>query len=181
MDRRWRSNLSQEKTMSPKKTLASLCALAVVAVPLAVNAATDNQTLTINATVSARAKLVLAPTVINFPDADPDLTPSIAATENSVNVLSNVRTTLAGVSTLTCQANGDLASGGDVIPITNVTWTAAGVGYVAGTMNTAVAQNVGSWTGSGANVGTMDFFLANSWTYNVGNYSQTVAYTLTAP
>jgi hypothetical protein len=168
--------------MSPKKTLALLCALAAVSVPLAVNAATDNQTLTINATVSARAKLVLAPTVINFPDADPDLTPSIAATENSVNVLSSVRTTLAGVSTLTCQANGDLLSGGDAIPISNVTWTSTGVGYVAaGTMNNSVAQNVGSWTGSGANVGTMDYFLANSWAYNVGNYTQTVAYTLTAP
>lgn len=167
--------------MSPKRTLALLCALCVVAVPLAADAATDNETLTINAVVAARAKLVISPTIINFPDADPDLTPSISATENSVNVLANVRTSAAGVSTLTCQANGDLVSGGDNIPISNVTWTAGGVGYVAGTMNSGAAQNVGSWTGSGANIGTMDFFLANSWLYNIGNYSQTVAYTLTAP
>jgi hypothetical protein len=155
--------------------------MAVLAVPLVANAATDNQTLTINATVAARAKLVLAPTVINFPDADPDVTPSIAATENSVNVLSNVRTSSAGNATLTCQANGDLASGGDAIPITNVTWTATGAGYVAGTMNSGTAQSVGSWTGSGAYTGSLDFFLANSWAYNIGNYTQTVTYTLTAP
>ena len=167
--------------MSPKKTLVALGVLALVALPVAVNAASDNQVLTINATVAARAKLVLAPTVINFPDADPDVTPSIAATENSVNVLSNVRTSGAGVSTLTCQAAGDLISGGDVIPISNVTWTSTGPGYLAGTMSSAAAQNVGSWAGSGAYVGTFDYFLANSWAYNVGNYSQTVTYTLTAP
>lgn len=167
--------------MSPKKTLALVCVLAVLA-PLAAFAATDSQVLTINATVSARAKLVLAPTTINFADADPDLTPSIAANENSVNVLSNIRTTSAGLSTLTCQANGDLMSGTDAIAINNVTWTvASGADYVPGAMNSATAQSVGSFTGSGAFVGDLDFFLANSWAYNVGSYTQTVTYTLTTP
>jgi hypothetical protein len=167
--------------MSPKRTLTLLCAVAVLALPIVASAATDNQTLTINASVLARAKLVLAPSIINFADADPDVTPSIPATENSVNVISTVRTTTAGAVTLTCQANGDLVSGGDVIPIGNVTWTAGGAGYVAGTMNTAAPQAVGSWTGSGSYVGTNDFFLANSWAYNIGAYTQTVTYTLTAP
>jgi hypothetical protein len=171
----------KERIMSFKKSIALAGALAVLAFPVVVGAATDTQTLTINATVSARAKLVLAPSTINFPDADPDVTPSIAANENSVNVLANVRTSSAGVSTLTCQANGDLDSGSDTIPIGNVTWTAVGPGYVAGTMNTGAAQAVGSWVGSGANVGDLDFFLANSWAYNVGSYTQTVTYTLTAP
>jgi hypothetical protein len=166
--------------MSPKTLILTGLVLALV-VPVAVLAAVDNQTLTINAQVAARAKLVLAPTTINFPDADPDVTPSISATENSVNVLSNVRTTAVGLSTLTCQADGDLASGGDIIAISNVTWSATGTGYVGGTMNTATAQSVGTFTGSGAHVGDLDFFLANSWAYNVGNYTQTVSYTLTSP
>jgi len=154
---------------------------AFLMVPVAAMAATDSQVLTINATVAARAKLVLAPTTINFPDADPDLVPSIAANENSVNVLANVRTTALGVSTLTCLANGDLDSGTDQIAITNVSWTAGGAGYVAGTMSNAVAQSVGSWAGSGANVGTLDYSLANSWAYATGSYTQTVTYTLTSP
>lgn len=168
--------------MSLKKTLIVLCAVAVMAMPIMAFAATDNQTLTINASVLARAKLVLAPSVINFPDADPDVTPSIPAVENSVNVISTVRTSSAGGVTLTCQADGpDLVSGADLIPISNVTWTSAGAGYVGGTMNSAAPQAVGSWVGSGAYVGTNDFFLANSWAYNIGAYTQTVTYTLTAP
>jgi hypothetical protein len=167
--------------MSPRKTIALVGAMSVLTFGVLAEAATDNQTLTINASVAARAKLVLAPSTINFPDADPDLTPTISANENSVNVLANVRTSSLGVSTLTCQANGDLDSGSDTIPIANVTWTAVGVGYSGGTMSSAAAQSVGSWTGSGANVGDLDFFLANSWSYNVGSYSQTVTYTLTSP
>ena len=167
--------------MSFKRTLTLLCAVAILAVPIVASAASDNQVLTINASVLARAKLVLAPSVINFPDADPDVTPSIPAVENSVNLISTVRTSSAGAVTLTCQANGDLLSGADVIGIDNVTWTATGAGYVAGTMNTAAQQAVGSWTGSGAYVGTNSFFLANSWAYNIGAYTQTVSYTLTAP
>jgi len=62
-----------------------------------------------------------------------------------------------------------------------VTWTAGGAGYGAGTMNNSTAQSVGSFTGSGSNVGTMSFFLANSWAYEIGNYTQTVDYTLTTP
>ena len=164
-----------------KKTLVMLALAAFVVVPVVALAATDNQVLTINATVAARAKLVLAPTVINFPDADPDLTPVISANENAVNVLANVRTSSAGVSTLTCLANGDLSSGSDQIAISNVSWTAGGTGYLPGTMSNAAAQPVGSWVGSGANTGTLDFFLANSWAYAVGNYTQTVTYTLTSP
>lgn len=168
--------------MSFKRTLILLCAVAVLALPIVASAATDNQTLTINASVLARAKLVLAPSVINFPDADPDVTPSIPATENSVNVISTVRTSSAGAVTLTCQADGpNLVWGTDLIAISNVTWTAGGAGYVGGTMNDAAAQPVGSWVGSGAYVGTIDFFLVNSWAYNVGAYTQTVTYTLTAP
>ena len=164
-----------------RKLVAALALVAVAAVPVMTFAATDSKVLTINATVAARAKLVLAPSTINFPDADPDVTPSIPANENSVLVLANVRTSSVGVSTLTCLANGDLTTGSDNIAISNVSWTASGGGYVGGTMSNAAAQSVGSWTGSGANVGNLDFSLANSWAYNAGSYTQTVTYTLTAP
>ncbi len=151
------------------------------ALPLAAQGASDTETLTINAIVAARATLTIAPTTINFPDADPDATPSIPANENSVSVQSKVRTSSAGVSTLTCLANGALQSVSDAIAISNVTWTASGAGYVPGTMSDVAAQNVGSWSGSGTRNGNFDFSLANSWDYNVGSYTQTVLYTLSAP
>jgi hypothetical protein len=143
-------------------------------------AATDTQNLTINATVSAKAKLTLGVAAINFADADPDSVPSIAAGENPVSVTVKAQTGGASSVTLTVQANGDLDSGTDTIDITNVTWTATGAGFVAGTMNTA-AQSAGSWTGSGRFDGTFSYQLANDWSYNAGSYSQTVVYTLTAP
>lgn len=143
-------------------------------------AATDQQTLTINATVSAKAKLTLGVAAINFADADPDTVPSVAASENPVSVTVKAHTGGASNVTLTAQANGDLDSGADTIPITNVTWTATGAGFVPGTMNTT-PQSAGSWTGSGNRSGTFSYFLANSWSYAVGNYTQTVVYTLTAP
>ena len=155
--------------------------LSLLAIPGLVHAASDSKTLTINAVVSNRAKLTIAPLTINFPDADPDVVNPIPASENAVTVSSRVRTGAASVSILTCLANGDLVDGANSVPISNVTWTSTGSGYVAGTMNNSAAQTAGSWTGSGLNSGTFSYFLANSWAYNVGNYTQTVLYTLTAP
>ncbi len=161
--------------------MLGLAMLALALTPLLADGASDSKTLTMRATVSARAKLTISPTTINFPDADPDVVNPIPATENAVSVEAKIRTTGAGVATLTCLANGNLLSGTDVINIGNVTWTASGAGYGAGTMNAAVAQTAGSWAGSGSRSGTFDFFLANSWAYTVGNYTQDVVYTLTAP
>ena len=49
-------------------------------------------------------------------------------------------------------------------------------------MNAATAQNAATFsTGSGQYAGTYSYFLANSWTYVPGAYTQTVVYTLTAP
>jgi hypothetical protein len=144
-------------------------------------AATDIETITINATVGDHAKLTINPTTINFPDADPDLVDPIPAIENSVSVQSRVRTSDTTMSTLTCASDGDLISGGDMIDITNVTWTSTGAGYIDGTMDDAVEQLAGSWSGPGTFAGTFDYFLANSWDYATGNYSQTVVYTLVAP
>jgi hypothetical protein len=82
---------------------------------------------------------------------------------------------------LTCLASGDLISGINTIAISNITWTATGAGYVAGTMNRTTAQTAGSWTGSGQRTGTFSYFLVNSWSYAIGNYSTSINYTLTAP
>ena len=83
--------------------------------------------------------------------------------------------------TLTCLAGGDLTSGSDTIPISDVTWTAEGSGFVAGTMNKTTAQPVGSWTGSGHRTGTLSFLLANDWNHATGSYTATATYTLTSP
>ena len=167
--------------MKLSRSIALAIGVAVL-IPALAYAATDTQTLTINAVVGARAKIVMSPTTINFPDADPDVVPSIPATENAVSIECRIRAAGAGISNLTCLANGDLvAAGATDIPISNVTWTATGTGYLAGTMDNSTAQAVGSFSGSGPHAGTMSFFLANSWAYEVGNYTQTVDYTLTTP
>jgi hypothetical protein len=79
------------------------------------------------------------------------------------------------------QAGGDLRSGLDAIPATQLRWTAAGTGFVGGTMSYAAAQPVASWIGSGAWTGTQSYALVNSWNYPTGTYSATLTYTLTAP
>jgi hypothetical protein len=88
---------------------------------------------------------------------------------------------LGSTVSLTILAAGDLLSGASAIPISNVTWTASGAGFVAGTMNSTTAQTVASWTNSGNRTGTQNYFLANSWNYATGNYSTSATYTLTAP
>ena len=73
--------------------------LAVALTPILASAASDSKTVTLNATVSARAKLTISPTTIHFPDADPDVLNPIPANENSVSVQANIRTGAAGVAT----------------------------------------------------------------------------------
>jgi len=163
---------------------ASLLVVVVCLVLLAASlpgwGASDQKTLTINATVAAKAKLTLGVAAINFPDADPDSLPSVPATENPVDVNVKAQTGSASTVALTVQANGDLQSGSDTIAISNVSWTATGPGFIAGIMDT-VPVSAGSWTGSGSRDGTFSYFLTNSWAYAVGNYTQTVVYTLSAP
>jgi hypothetical protein len=137
--------------------------------------------LTINASVNARAKLTLSTSSINFPDADPDTTPLIPAAENAVNVTVKVRTRSVSTATLTHQAAGKLTSGRDSIPIPKVTWTATGTGFSSGTMSSTAARKVGIWSGSGSHSGTLNFSLANSWEYATGTYTASSTFTLIAP
>ena len=164
---------------------ALLTCTAVVALVLLMGtstfAANVTQTLTINATVAARAELTLAPATISFADASPATTPSITA-NSPVTVTANVRTAKASTATLTALAGTDLTSGTDTIPITAVTWTASALPFIAGTMSHTSAQSGATFSaGSGSYSGTYTFTLANSWNYNVGAYAATVTYTLTAP
>lgn len=165
-----------------KKLILVLAILGMLSTSIPVFAAQIPQNLTVNMGVSARAKLTLGVASINFPDADPDAIPSIAATENAVSVTAKVRTGLSSIATLTHRASGNLSAGpGITIPIGNVTWTATGAGYVAGTMSSSADVSAGSWTGSGSYSGTFRYFIVNSWSYVIGNYTVSSTYTLTAP
>jgi len=142
-------------------------------------AQTRNVTLSTN--IAARAKLQFLSSTMNFKDEDPGSVLSISADVNALNVTSSARTGSSQTAALTCLASGDLISGTNTISISNMTWTATGTGYLPGTMNRTTAQPAGSWTGSGQRVGTFSYFLANSWSYTIGNYSTSINYTLTAP
>jgi hypothetical protein len=165
------------------KVARSLLGLLIVAAAVAqvVDAASTTSNVSVSATVSAMAKLTLSSSTVSFANADPDTTPSIPATEGAITVTAKGKTSTGANITLTVLAGGDLKSGTDTIAITNVTWTASGTGFVAGTMNKTTAQSVASWTNSGSRIGTQTYALANSWSYPTGSYTATATYTLTAP
>jgi hypothetical protein len=140
-----------------------------------------NAEVSIAAPLASSAQLSITPSSLNFPNADPDTVPSIPANGNPVTVTANAQTTFFQYVTLTVVANGDLVSGSSTIAIGNVTWTATGSGFRAGTMSRTTPQTAGRWRGSGNRTGTFSYFLKNSWSYATGNYTQTVTYTLTAP
>ncbi len=141
--------------------------------------ATANGSISVTANVAAKAKLTLGTASITFADADPDVTPTMTSSAVSIDV--KTRTSGSGSVTLTVLASGDLTSGSNTIGISNLTWTATGSGFQAGTNNKTTAQTVGSWSASGSPSGTQTLSLPNSWTYATGTYAVTLNYTLTAP
>jgi hypothetical protein len=130
----------------------------------------------------AGAALTLSANAISFPAADPDTIASIPASGNPVSVRVEADPTGMKDITLDVRANGNLVSGGNTINITNVTWTATGDGFQAGTMN-LTNQRAGFWRDNRPilRTGTFSYFLANSWNYAPGTYTATVTYTLTVP
>lgn len=161
-------------------TTIAAAALLSVAVPAAAQSASDTATVQVNADVKAKAKLTLDAASVTFADADPGTVALLSATP--INVSVKARTLAAGNVTLTVKADQDLTSGSDVIPISNLKWIVGGdPGFLAGTVDTATARNVGSWTGSGNFAGTQTLQLVNDWAWNVGLYQATLTYTLTAP
>jgi hypothetical protein len=126
--------------------------------------------------------LSLSRTTIPFASADPDTTPSIAAPV--VTVTYRVRFNGGNNWQLTLLASGDLNSGSATIAVSNVTWTATPTPpFQAGTMNATLAQRLAGGTGdvNPARTGQVAFFLANSWSYDVGTYTTSFIFTLTAP
>lgn len=141
--------------------------------------ASDTASVTISAAVNAKAKLTVSSGTLAFADADPTTTPLLSASALTIDV--KARTSTSGNVTLTVLAGGDLTSGTDTIGISNLTWTATGTNFAAGTMSKSTAVSVGSWTGSGTPSGTQTYKLVNSWSYVTGTYSATITYTLSAP
>jgi len=158
--------------------------IATVAIALglspSLNAGSGIVAMDVGADGSSTAQLTIDQSSINFASANPRAVSLIASTPASVNVTANAQIDSQSTATLTVVADGDLVSGSDVIPIGKVSWTATGDGFAPGTMDKSPVS-AGSWLGPGEHTGTFSFFLTNSWSYAVGNYSQTVHYTLTAP
>ena len=150
-------------------------------------AATNTNTLTIDATVTNQATLTIGggtTASISFPNSDPDGTPSIPSTPATLAVVAKAKTGSASVVTLKVLANrGSDFWRRETIPISNVSWTATGDAvFSAGTMSkTTPGVTCGTWTGSGSHTGSFAYFLANSWTLPVGTFTQTATYTLTSP
>lgn len=164
-----------------RRDLAFIVAVLLVAAAPLLWAASKTDTLTVSASVTARAKLTLSTSSMTFADADPDTTPSVPASGGALTITAKARTTLGSTVSLAVLASTDLQSGLDTIAVGNLTWTATGTGFVAGTMNRTTAQAVGSWVSSGIFTGTQTYALANSWNYSTGTYTTTLTYTLTAP
>jgi len=126
--------------------------------------------------------LALSPTTVSFPTGDPDTTPTLRAPALTVTYGIRDKNTLDDW-TLTVQANGDLVAGSAVIPISNVTWTATPAPpFRNGVLSAAVAQTLatGATDIKPPQNATVVFSLSNSWSYNVGTYSQTIVFTLTS-
>jgi hypothetical protein len=159
-------------------TTMATAALLALAVPVMAQQ-TANATVNVTAHVNAKAKLTLDTNAVDFADADPDTDPVLSAA--AINITVKARTAKNGSVTLTVVSDQDLTSGSDTIGINNLTWTAGGSGFVAGTMDKVTAASLGSWTDSGNHGGTQTLNLANSWSYATGDYTATLTYTLTAP
>lgn len=154
-------------------------ALACLAPP--VPAASLAQSVMASANIGALAKLTLSPASLLFPDADPDATPTIPSSTGAIAITAKARTTPGATVGLSLMAADDLRSGMDTIPISALSWTATGSGFVAGTASRTTSQPVAEWSASGVYTGTQTFSLANSWHRATGTYSVSLVYTLTAP
>ena len=123
--------------------------------------------------------LTLGVTSLHFPNASPVATASIPASENPMSVL--VGFTGIGHWALSIIANGDLMAGSATIPVSNVSWTASGVGFVGGTMSKTTPQPLsGGALALPSALGQVSFFLLNSWSYATGMYTQSFTITLSS-
>lgn len=166
---------------SQKALAIAAMALISFGFPLFLYAGASIVTLDVEAESESTAQLTITPAAIHFPNANPNTVPAVPALENPVSVTANAQVDVAATATLTVIALGDLISGSDTISSDKISWTASGDGFIAGTMSKDAPVTAGSWVGPGDHSGTFSYFLANSWSYATGNYTQTVTYTLIAP
>jgi hypothetical protein len=156
--------------------VAGGCALLV-----ATQAAAQSRPATLNATIDGLARLSLSATSVSFPDSNPDVVPLVAGTPGPLVITVKARANYNATVRLSVVASDDLRSGLLTIPAGNITWTAAGAGFVNGTLSAASAQSVGSWVGSGVRSGSQSLLFTNLWSHPTGVYSLTIVYTLSAP
>ena len=132
-------------------------------------------------TVGNQARLTVTGT-INFPDSDPDVVTTIAST-GTVNVSARARVAPAQGLIVTVQANDAFFDmGSKTIPATALSWTATGTSFLAsGSVTSASATNIASWSGPANQSGVQAYSLANSWNYAPGGHDLTLTYTLATP
>jgi hypothetical protein len=129
---------------------------------------------------AAAQLLQVQPTTISFPSNDPDAVPVIAAAPIRVSYIA--QGSRQNPWTITIRANGDLISGASTIPLANISWQATpSPPFRNGTLST-VAQTLATGTGF-INIarGDVTFRFTNSWNHPVGNYTQTITFTLSSP
>jgi len=165
--------------MSTSRRFALTCLVWTAFAPTAPIAA-QTTTATLSANVSPIAKLTLSTSSISFPDADPDALPQIPAAGGPLLISAKARATAGAMVVLSVQASDDLRSGVNVIPASNITWTATGPGFISGTLATS-SMTVATWIGSGIRSGSQQFFLRNLWTHPTGTYTLSMIYTLSTP
>ena len=153
----------------------------VLGVLVAAPAAAQQATATLNVALPPTARLSISSSTITFPDANPDLVPVVSSSPPSVTITAKARASFGATVTLTVEATDDLRSGLDTIPVSTITWTAAGAGFVGGTLSRSSPQLLGTWGNSGLQTGQQSFQFANRWTYAPGIYTVTLVYTLTSP
>jgi hypothetical protein len=131
--------------------------------------------------LAAQLDVTVTPSSLTFSDLDPDLTPNISASQNPVSISIVAKGTQNYL--LTVVANGDLTSPNDSIPISNISWTASGSGYVSGTLSASTPQTVASGHNTGNNTynGSLSFSFKNYWSYATGSYSASLTYVATSP
>jgi hypothetical protein len=163
----------------PRRLLVAFVAW-MVAAPDA-RLAAQARSATLVADFSTFAKLTLSTATVSFPDADPDTIPLIPSSGGPLFISAKARATPGAQVVLTVVATDDLRSGVNLIPASNITWTATGPGFAGGTLSTTSPATVGTWSGSGVRTGTQQLYFTNLWSHPTGIYTVSLLYTLTSP
>jgi hypothetical protein len=144
-------------------------------------AAQETVVATLTANLGGIARLTVSTNTLTFPDADPDTIPRVASIPPVVTIAAKARAGWLATVTLTVAVSDDLRAGVVTIPASELSWTAAGPGFVGGTLNRSTPQLVASWSGSGERTGSQQYVFANRWSHPAGTYSLTLVYTLLSP